>query len=133
MPGGAPVYYSCRPGGPYIYDLLDTLPLAQFGAITWSVLEREEEIFESDDIRDVDKVMHALWARWVTLHRVQFVADAYDGTIAFIDEYWRMIHRAAGWDALRSSCLFLTGHEVANVLRHYDSLTGRAFWYPKDE
>lgn len=24
---------------------------------------------------------------------------------------------------------FITAHEVANVLRHYESLTGMEFWY----
>jgi hypothetical protein len=32
----------------------------------------------------------------------QFLADYYKGTVAFIDEYWRIIHRAAGWAALRT-------------------------------
>ena len=33
--------------------------------------------------------------------RRQFVADFHKGVQSFIDEYWKMIHRAAGWDALR--------------------------------
>lgn len=86
--------------------------------LAWAVLDREEEIFESDDVKDEFKVMHALWARWIVINRCvygrfaaegltlslprnSFVADYYGGTIRFIDEYWRMIHRAAGWDALR--------------------------------
>ncbi|KAK1220634.1 hypothetical protein PQX77_016585 [Marasmius sp. AFHP31] len=63
------IKYSCRTGGPKIYDLLGTLPMDQFGVLAWVVLDREEEIFEVDDIRDECKVMHALWARWIFLNR----------------------------------------------------------------
>ena len=115
--------------------------------------------------------------------RNKFIANYYKGMIAFVDEYWKIIHRAAGWDALRYwllvskkkffSCLlnvsfpiwnkaennfspapppfiylfwmllfllfllfiqmllsnrFLTGHDVAQVLLHYEDLVGMAFW-----
>lgn len=33
--------------------------------------------------------------------RNKFIASYYQGTVAFVNEYWKMIHRAAGWDALR--------------------------------
>jgi len=123
------VYFSCRPSGPRIYDLLNTLPLAQFGTLSWFILDREQELFELNDILDEDKVLQALWGRWILLKRPQFLADYYKGTVAFIDEYWRIIHRAAGWAALRTWLLmfvvnrFLTGSEVAQILRHYESLT----------
>lgn len=61
--------YSCRPGGPRLFDILNELPLDRFGLMTWIVLEREEEIFEQPDIRDEDKVMHALWGRYILLNR----------------------------------------------------------------
>lgn len=64
-----PDRYSARPGGPKIYDLLDDLPIEQFGVMTWFVLDKEEEIFELDDVRDEDKVMQALWARWIIVNR----------------------------------------------------------------
>jgi hypothetical protein len=67
--GGPDLDYSVRFGGPKIYDLLGTLPMNSYGALKWMVLDREEEIFESDDLTDEHKVMHALWARWVMLHR----------------------------------------------------------------
>lgn len=95
------IEYSCRPGGPYLYDLLGLLPLDDFGIMSWAVLDREAEIFESDDISDEYKVMHALWGRWITLNRREFIQDYFAGVIQFIDKYWLMIHRAAGWDALR--------------------------------
>jgi len=67
--GGPAVYYSCRPGGACLFDLLGTLPMKEFGILDWEVLDREEEIYESDDVKEEYKVMHALWARWIMLHR----------------------------------------------------------------
>lgn len=52
-----------------MYDLLNTLPMEPFGILSWAVLDREEEIYESDDVKDEYKVMHALWARWIMLNR----------------------------------------------------------------
>ena len=57
------------PEGPRLYDLLGTLPLAPYGTLTWAVLDQEEEILEVPDIPDEQKVMQALWARWIFLHR----------------------------------------------------------------
>ena len=67
--GGPTVYYSCRPGGACLFDLLGTLPMREFGILEWEVLDREEEIYESDDVKEEYKVMHALWARWIMRHR----------------------------------------------------------------
>lgn len=63
------VYYSCRPGGPRLFDLLNTLSLKPFGVLKWVIIDREEELFELDDILDEDKVMQALWFRWIFLNR----------------------------------------------------------------
>ena len=52
-----------------MFDLLGTLPMKEFGILDWEVLDREEEIYESDDVKEEYKVMHALWARWIMLHR----------------------------------------------------------------
>lgn len=68
--GGPNIYYSCRPGGPSTFDLLSTLPTGPFGVLEWDILEREEEIYESDDVKAEYKVMHALWSRWISLHRL---------------------------------------------------------------
>jgi hypothetical protein len=43
--------------------------VAQFGVLSWVVVNREEEMFELDEILDEDKVMQALWARWILLKR----------------------------------------------------------------
>ncbi|EPQ53586.1 hypothetical protein GLOTRDRAFT_116976 [Gloeophyllum trabeum ATCC 11539] len=98
--------------------------------MSWFVIDKEEEIFELDDVRDEDKVMMALWGRWILLNRNKFVRDYYRGTIAFVDEYWEMIKLAAGWSALRVWLLmfvvnrFLDGAQVARVLKHYEKLAG---------
>ncbi|KAF8831306.1 hypothetical protein HHX47_DHR1000548 [Lentinula edodes] len=63
------IQYSCRSGGPYLYDLLGLLPLDEFGVLSWLVLDREAEIFENEDISDEWKVMHALWGRWIMMNR----------------------------------------------------------------
>ena len=60
---------SCRPGGPRLYDILNELPMDDFGVLAWSIIDREEEIYELEDIRDEDKVVLALWNRWIMLNR----------------------------------------------------------------
>ncbi|KAK7054805.1 hypothetical protein VNI00_003268 [Paramarasmius palmivorus] len=122
--------YSCRPGGSRIYDLLGTLSLEPFGVLKWLVIDREEEIFEVDDLKDEYKVMHALWARWILLNRTLFVANYGRGVKLFIDEYMEMIKLAAGWEALRYWLLmllahrYLTGKDVADALRYYEEKGG---------
>ncbi|KAH9941131.1 uncharacterized protein BXZ73DRAFT_42107 [Epithele typhae] len=128
--------YSCRIGGPRIFDLVSRLPLDEFGVLSWAIVDREEGLFEMEDIRDEDKVMLALWNRWVFLKRPQFMAGEYiDGVKNFIDKYWRMIHRAAGWGALRTFLLsflkdrYLTLPQVSEALKYYESKTGMDMWY----
>jgi hypothetical protein len=61
---------SSRPGGEQmLYDLISGLPMKPFGVLGWSVIDREEELFELVDTRDEDKVMQALWSRWIMLNR----------------------------------------------------------------
>ncbi|KAG1779412.1 hypothetical protein EV702DRAFT_1087975 [Suillus placidus] len=127
--------YSCRVGGPRLYDLLNTLPLDKFGVLAWVILDREEEIFEIDDVRDEDKVMQALWFRWIFLNRNKFVAEFFEGTKTFINDNWQMIDRAAGVAALRTWLLvlsinnFLLTSDVVVLLCHYRGLTGKEHWY----
>lgn len=63
------VYYSCRPGGPRLFDFMNTLSLKPYGVLKWVIIDREEELFELDDILDEDKVMQSLWFRWIFLNR----------------------------------------------------------------
>jgi hypothetical protein len=63
------VHFSCRPGGPRIFDLLNTLSLAPFGLSSWFIVDRQEELFELNDVLDEDKVVQALWSRWILLKR----------------------------------------------------------------
>ncbi|KAG6829754.1 hypothetical protein H0H92_003630 [Tricholoma furcatifolium] len=72
---GPDIYYSCRPGGPCLLDLLNTLPLEPYGVLAWDILDREDEIYDSDNLKDEYKVMHALWARWIILNRAQLNED----------------------------------------------------------
>ena len=65
---GQPLY-SCRIGGPRIFDLLNTLPLDEFGIMSWAIVDREEVLFEMEDISDEDRVMLALWNRWIMINR----------------------------------------------------------------
>lgn len=41
----------------------------EFGVMSWEIVHREEELFEMEDVRDEDKVMLALWNRWIMLNR----------------------------------------------------------------
>ena len=63
------VEFSCRPNGPKLYDILGAKSLDEFGVLAWSIIDREEELFEMDGVRDEDKVMQALWCRWIALNR----------------------------------------------------------------
>ncbi|PFH50530.1 hypothetical protein AMATHDRAFT_85750 [Amanita thiersii Skay4041] len=132
--GGPDVYYSTRPGGPYLFDLLQLLPLEPFGTLSWLVLDREEEMYLCDEVPDELKVIQALWSRWIMLNRNTFIANHLQGTKMFINEYWRMIHLAAGWDALfhqlmvLAANLYLGSQDVPHLLGHYESLTGMKFW-----
>jgi len=118
---GSPRSY--RPTGPHLYDHLTSLPLDAFGNRTWFILDKEEEIFELTDVLDEDKVVCVLWGRWILLNRRVwfsfhfgyflnflssrsfFMANYLKGVEAFVDEYWLIIHHAAGWGALRAFLL----------------------------
>lgn len=65
----SPGTYSARPGGPKIYDLLNELSLEKFGIMDWLIIDQEEDLFELDNVRDEDKMMRALWNRWIFLNR----------------------------------------------------------------
>ncbi|CAA7270267.1 unnamed protein product [Cyclocybe aegerita] len=133
--GGPTVYYSSRPGGPCLFDLLGTLPMEKFGVLDWDVIDREEEIYETDEVKEEYKVMHALWARWILLNRTKFISNYLEGAMSFVDEYWKIIHRAAGWDALRYWLFilvanqFLTAGDTRKILLYYEEHTGMASWY----
>lgn len=61
--------YSCRPGGPRLFDLLSPPSLKSYGVLSWMIVDREEEIYELDDMRDEDKIILVLWNRWIFLNR----------------------------------------------------------------
>ena len=68
-PAAEPPLESCRPGGPRLFDLLNELSLEPFGVMSWAIVEKEDELFENEDLCDEDKVILALWNRWITLNR----------------------------------------------------------------
>lgn len=63
--------------------------------------EQEEDIYELDSVLDADKAMRALWTRFISLHRREFIASYGEATRKFITDNWQVIHRAAGFAALR--------------------------------
>ncbi|KAJ3814263.1 hypothetical protein EV368DRAFT_33312 [Lentinula lateritia] len=79
--------------------------------------------------------MHALWGRWIMMNRRRFIQDYLVGTIDFVDQHWMMIHKAAGWSALRYWLIMLMANRylqasgVAQVLKHYEEKTGMKYWY----
>jgi len=136
--GGPDIWYSTRIGGPYLFDLLQLLPLKPFGLLEWIVLDREEEIFADNELKDEQKVIMALWARWITLNKNKNKNFAFgrraNGVKMFIDEYWKMIHLAAGWQALVDQLVVLGANrllktrEIAELITYYESLVGMDYW-----
>ncbi|KAF9017476.1 hypothetical protein BDZ89DRAFT_916217, partial [Hymenopellis radicata] len=78
--------------------------------------------------------IHALWARWITLNKPKFIGSYFQGTKAFIDEYWEMIHYAAGHRALcwllyyRLAQRQLTSRQIVDLVRYYEQKTGMKDW-----
>jgi len=121
-----------RPCGPFLYDLLPA-PAAESTESTvvpkedeWAAAHQEEEIFEIANMLDEDKVIAALWSRWMFVNRASFLANRYTGVLGFVENNGPMIQRAAGRKALRAFLLVLHSHrylhttEVAELLRAYD-------------
>ena len=61
--------FSCRPCGPRLFDLVARHPTSGYGLTSWSLLERDEELFEIDDVRDEEKAIQSLWNRWIFFQR----------------------------------------------------------------
>jgi hypothetical protein len=64
--------FSCRPCGPRLFDIIARFPASDYGLTSWSLFERDEELFEIDDVRDEEKAMQALWNRWIFSERRYF-------------------------------------------------------------
>jgi hypothetical protein len=61
--------FSCRPCGPRLFDLVARDSISDYGLTSWSLLERDEELFEIDDVRDEEKAIQAMWNRWIFFQR----------------------------------------------------------------
>ncbi|TFY54731.1 hypothetical protein EVG20_g9591 [Dentipellis fragilis] len=128
--GNTNLLYSCKPvTGPRLLDFVDTLEIENHGvAGKWLIWEREDEIFELDDVRDEDKVMCAVWNRWIALHRKKFITNYIKGVEDFVKDNLWIIYQAVGRDGLKVWLLlliqnrFLNGHGMASVMQLYDEL-----------
>ncbi|KAN0111730.1 hypothetical protein V8E52_008291 [Russula decolorans] len=119
---------SCRPCGPRLYDATAKEPISKYGLTSWSLLERDEELFEIDDVRDEEKAMQALWNRWIFFERRHYLLDPRQTVIEYLEAYKCIIMEAAGWKGVRVWLLllakhkYLTGDDVVTVMTHYESL-----------
>lgn len=89
-----------------------------FQADVWLEAHQEEELFEMASLNDEDKVIAALWSRWMMSNRCSpctktteptatnftvrqaFLGNRFEGTLHFIRSSYKLIHRAAGRAAL---------------------------------
>jgi hypothetical protein len=69
LDGKTYIQYSNRVTGTGLVDLLDCLDMEKIGALKWYTLEKEDDLMEWDDTRDEQKIMMALWCRWMLFSR----------------------------------------------------------------
>ena len=111
--------FSCRPCGPRLFDLVAGLPALDYGLTSWSLFERDEELFEIDDVRDEEKAMQALWNRWIFSERrcfgcssqghphplihstSRFLLDPKNTIMEFVKKFLTVITKTAGWKGMR--------------------------------
>lgn len=111
--------FSCRPCGPRLFDLVARFPASDYGLTSWSLLERDEELFEIDDVRDEEKAMQALWNRWIFFERrysgcfsyrhhhplikltSRFFLSPKKTVIEFVSKFSAVIKKTAGWKGMR--------------------------------
>ncbi|KAF8489731.1 hypothetical protein F5888DRAFT_1155777 [Russula emetica] len=120
---------SCRPCGPRLFDVTAKEPISKYGLTSWSLLERDEELFEIDDVRDEEKAMQALWNRWIFFKRRQHLFDPRKTVMEYLETFKCTIMETVGWKGVRVWLLllakhkYLTGDDVVTVMTHYESLT----------
>lgn len=119
--------FSCRPCGPRLFDLVARFPASDYGLTSWSLFERDEELFEIDDMRDEEKAMQALWNRWIFSERRQFFLDPRKTMMEFVSKFSAVINKTAGWKGMRVWLLllakhkYLTGDDVVAVMSYYET------------
>ncbi|KAI9458835.1 hypothetical protein BJY52DRAFT_397253 [Lactarius psammicola] len=122
--------FSCRPCGPRLFDLVARFPASEYGLTSWSLIERDEELFEIDDVRDEEKAMQALWNRWIFFERRRYLLDPKKTTIEFVGKFLAIITKTAGWKGMRVWLLllakhkYLTGDDVVAVMSYYEKAAG---------
>jgi hypothetical protein len=111
---------SCRPCGPRLFDLVARDANSDYGLTSWSLLERDEELFEIDDVREEEKAIQALWNRWIFFQRrcldpypknavmcadwglkSHYLLDPCKKAMEFLEAYKRIIMETAGWKGVR--------------------------------
>ncbi|KAF8273700.1 hypothetical protein EI94DRAFT_1782910 [Lactarius quietus] len=119
--------FSYRPCGPRLFDLVARFPASHYGLTSWSLFERDEELFEIDDVRDEEKAMQALWNRWIFFERRRFLLDPKKTTMGFVQKFIEVIMKTAGWKGMRVWLLllakhkYLTGDDVVAVMSYYET------------
>jgi len=103
--------------------------MSDYGLTSWSLLERDEELFEVDDIRDEEKAMQALWNRWIVSRRRRYLLNPHKSVLEFVEAFLPTITETAGWKGVRVWLLllakhkYLTGDDVVIMMNHYESVT----------
>ena len=110
--------FSCRPCGPRLFDSVAEDSISDYGLTLWSLLERDEELFEIDDVRDEEKAIQAMWNRYIFFERrclrphskhssctdwlkSQYLLDPRKVVIEFLETFQRTIVETAGWKGVR--------------------------------
>ncbi|KAG9043031.1 hypothetical protein FS837_010114 [Tulasnella sp. UAMH 9824] len=108
-----------------VFDILSELSLDVLGNQANRITTQLEQIYAHRELPVEDRVIAALWARWIALNRGKFLASYVEGFKAFVLESHDVIRRAAGVRALRNFLLvmaqyrFLKPKEVCDVLDAY--------------
>ncbi|KAG8980481.1 hypothetical protein FRC05_006114 [Tulasnella sp. 425] len=97
-----------------VFDILSELPLDVLGNQANRILEQQEKIYMRRELPVEDRVIAALWARWINLNRGKFLSSYVEGFKAFVQESHDVIRRAAGVRALRNFLLVMAQYRFLN-------------------
>ncbi|KAG8902539.1 hypothetical protein FRC01_009555, partial [Tulasnella sp. 417] len=94
-----------------VFDILSELPPDVLGNQANRIITQLEQIYTHRELPTEDRVIAALWARWIALNRAKFFASYVEGFKAFVRESHDVIRRAAGPRALRNFLLVRSWHD----------------------